>query len=261
MGFLAFLDSRDQTCYPLQHVGAFVTGEGVLRTIDFALKVLGAITPEQPLATAIDNWTADSVMANELAHVRDTLATWRRFAAQADYDAMRPPEDAWLRHDSLGEILVQRDLLLGKGEVVWAALVQANSNLFDEGHENLPAALAYSMDPHFDSRPQALRFVARTLFAQRGAQAPPHVQRIAAFLEDEHERAYNIPVPFEMTNRKLLISAFMVYHQDVPEDCMCGAWFPVLTHPDTRALMIAPRRFWSHKLVGFWHQRVLEVER
>ncbi len=260
MGFMAFLDSREQTCYPIQHVGAYITGEGVLRTTDFALKVLGAVLPAQTLPAAIDRWPQDDVMAGELAHVRDTLATWRRMASKADYDAMRPPEDAWLRSDSLGEILTRRDLLLERGQVVWAALVQANSELFQEGPDNLPAALAYSVDPHFDGRPQALRYLARTLFAQRGTQAPPHVQRITGFLEDELERAYNIVVPVEMTEHETLISAFMVYRQDVPEGVLAGAWFPALTHPDTPALMIAPRRFWSPRLVGLWSQRVLEVE-
>lgn len=39
-GFLAFLDSAHQTSYPLQHVGAFLTGEGKLGTVDFAAKLL-----------------------------------------------------------------------------------------------------------------------------------------------------------------------------------------------------------------------------
>ena len=262
IGFAAFLDSPAHTCYPFEQARAIITGQSNTPAFDWACQLLGDAVVVQTAAAlpdAINAWPADQGMANEIEHVRAALAGWRRLARPSDYNAMRPATPDWLRKDALGDIVDQRDLLLGEGQVVWGGLVQANGNLFEPGPHDHPAALAYSLDPHFDSRPQALRALGHEMFAHKGTAAPAYIRRVAAILTDEMQRPRDIPLPPEMTDRQVMLSAFMVFRQDIPEATLGGGWFPVLIHADTDALMIAPRRFWSNQLVALWAERVMDI--
>lgn len=255
LGFLAFLDGAEQLAYPLAQVAAALDGAPAASTRAYAGQLLAAAAPG---ADAADEAPADPGMAAALDGVRDALANFRRLASASDYQRLRTNFPRWMHpEDSLGETIENQRLLLEQGKVVWGALVQANNGLFEPGPEDLPAALAYSLDPHFDGRPQALRQIAAALFAHKGDQAPEPLRRLAEWLADEVERAYNLPVPELVTDREVLVSAFMVFRRHLPERVVSGAWFPILTHPGTCALLIVPREFWPQPLVAAWNAREL----
>jgi hypothetical protein len=136
--------------------------------------------------------------------------------------------------------------------VVWASLVQANNALFAEGPHDMPALLAYSLERHFEARPQALHRIAQELFSYKGKEMPAALQHIAQYLASEQQRAQDLALPPMLTRRRVMVSSFLAIRKHMPADVMKGAWFPVLTHPDTLCLMIAPRQFWPPELVTAW---------
>lgn len=259
-GFFAVLDSAESCAYPMAIVVDFLTGNTSQPTHAYVLQVLEIKEAELPLSTCparVNNWHDDFASDMTLDQVRSALANWRKSATRVDYSGLYVSGPDWLQQDSLGEVLEQQSLLLAEGKVTWGALIQANRALLEPGQQDHPAALLYSLDPHFDSRPQALRYIASELFAQKGQKAPPVLQSIANWLADEADRAYNLPVPSLLTDRKVLISALMIFRKHLPNNVLSGAWFPILTHSSTRAVMVVPRHFWSQSLVRQWLEKQL----
>jgi hypothetical protein len=201
----------------------------------------------------IEAWPADPSMAGVLAAVRTALDQWRAGATPDDYLQLREGDVGWLRDDPLGAVLDAQAMLLSKGTVLWGALVQANLDLFEPGTEDLPAALVYSRDAHFDGRPQALRRIAAQLMARPGDDSPLPVRMINARLQEGRDRFQNLEVPAILSSHKVLVSTFAVFRQHLPGRVMAGrSWFPVLVHPYTHAIMIVPRQFWPAGFTAGW---------
>jgi hypothetical protein len=210
----------------------------------------------QPVAmgpAAIEAWPTDSSMSAALNKLRAALDQWRARATPDDYLELREGDNGWLRDDPLGAVLDVQAMLLSKGTVHWGALVQANLALFEPGTDDLPAALVYSRDAHFDARPQALRRIAVALAPRSGNDAPPAIRAITARLEEGRDRFQNLEVPTILSGRKVLVSTFAVFRQHLPGGVLAGrSWFPVLVHPYTHAIMIVPRQFWPADLSASW---------
>jgi hypothetical protein len=253
--FMGFLDSAESTTYPLAAVGTLLADARAETLQDYARRLLPQAADERagPLQPGdIEQCPADAAMELALDQVRNAIMKWRRAATAADYAAACADNPGWLGNDSLAEIYRRQHLLLERGMVVWGALVQANNALFAEGPHDMPALLAYSLERHFEARPQALRRIGEELFSYKGKQAPAALQHIAQHLASEQQRAQDLAVPHMLTRRRVMVSSFLAIRKHMPADVMKGAWFPLLTHPDTLSLMIAPRQFWSQELVAAW---------
>lgn len=254
-GFMAFLDSVEHTTYPLATVSALLADARAESLQDYARKLLPQAADERagPLDPGqIEEWTADATMELALEQVRNAIMKWRRYAKPEEYPAMCADNPGWMGSDSLTEIYRRQHLLLEKGMVVWAALVQANNALFAEGPHDMPALLAYSLERHFEARPQALHRIAQELVSYKGKEMPPALQHIGQYLASEQQRAQDLALPHLLTRRRVMASSFLAIRKHLPDDVMKGAWFPVLTHPDTLCLMIAPHKFWPPELVNAW---------
>lgn len=254
-GFMAFLDSVEHTTYPLATVATLLADARAESLQDYARKLLPQAADERagPLAPGeIEQWPAAPAMALALDQVRNAVMKWRRTATPADYAATCADNPGWLGGDSLAEIYRRQHLLLERGMVVWAALVQADKALFAQGPHDMPALLAYSLERHFEARPQALHRIAQELSAYKGKEAPAALQHITHCLAAEQQRPQDMAVPDMLTQRRVMISSFLAIRKHMPADVLHGAWFPVLTHPDTLCLMIAPRAFWPPELASAW---------
>ncbi|NHZ88814.1 hypothetical protein F2P45_07220 [Massilia sp. CCM 8733] len=254
-GYMAFLDSVEHTTYPLATVGTLLADARAESLLDYARKLLPQAADERagPLEPGqIEDWPADATMEQALEQVRNAIMKWRRSATPEEYAATCADNPAWMGSDSLTEIYRRQHLLLEKGMVVWASLVQANKALFSEGPHDMPALLAYSLERHFEARPQALHRVAVELFGYKGKEAPAALQHIVGSLASEQQRPQDLAVPAVLTRRRVMISSFLAIRKHLPADVLHGAWFPLLTHPDTLCLMIAPHKFWPPELVNAW---------
>jgi hypothetical protein len=272
-GFLGFLDSAHNTAYPCAHVAALLAGASLPTMHAYACQLIGGDAAAGSGATAgaapgsVSAGPAaaphaaaeDATMKQALVNVREALAKWRRLATPTDFLAVRGAGPGWVRGHALEENVAQQVLLLQKGDVVWGALLQANNALFKPGPDDLPGAILYSRDAYFDARPQALRAIARTLFGYKGADAPQSVRPITEWLANEREMAFNLPVPPDLTTHPAFATGMLFFRKHLPEQVLAGAWMPLLTHTETRAVMVAPRQFWPRELVARWKARDLET--
>jgi hypothetical protein len=292
-GFLAFLDSAENTTYPLAHVEALLAKAPLPPTYVLATQLLGsgtaapkpaaaatapangaragnggpagngAATGNMPSGGASSVHTSpgdaaaadDNEMKQALANVREALSKWRRIATQTDVIGIRAAGPDWVRGHALSENVAQQALLLQKGEVVWGALLQANNALFKKGPDDLPGAVIYSTDRYFDARPHELAGIATRLFAHKGVQAPEAIRPISEWLADEKRAAFNLPVPAELTSRSAFATGTLFFRKHLPLQLVGGGWMPMLVHPETRAVMVVPRQFWNRELVARWQAR------
>ncbi|MCL2658679.1 MAG: hypothetical protein FWD62_14945 [Betaproteobacteria bacterium] len=271
LGTAVFLVGKNKIVLPLAEIRNVLASKQADSLYDYAMEearnhapaVLAANKPAAPAiaAEAIDAWPAADAMAVVLRAVRQTLGDWRRLAQEADYAALKNDKPGW-GQDQLGEVFFTQRVLLERGDVVWGALVQADNKLFKHGDEDLPGVLVFSRHPHFNSRPQALRRLGQELFANKGkTMGDSAMQEIGAVLANETLRPFNHPLPAILTAHAAWMSAFLVFRKHLPDGVLSGSWFPLLTSPETRAVMIVPSKFWPIYLVQQWQAGALNLEK
>jgi len=203
-------------------------------------------------------------MKQALDGVREALAKWRKIATKTDILALRSAPPTWMyAAHPLNEAVAQQTMLLQKGEIVWGALIQANNNLFSAGPDGHPGAVLYSGDRYFDTRPDELHKMALELYKHKdkAATAPEPIRRLVEWLTDEQEIASKVPVPFGSTEHPVLAASILFYRKHLPEKFLAGSWMPLLIHPQTRAIMVVPGRFWPRELLESWKLGKLHARR
>lgn len=146
-------------------------------------------------------------------------------------------------------------LLLEHGRVVWAVVAQAEDALYGHGVKDLMANTVYCDDPSSDADLDALRQVARDVFAVKNTKpADPQVAKIAGLITDEQNRALNVPLPDVMTGgRRVLFTTTLVHRRRLPTGYLADAALPIVIAPDmTPWNMLLPLRYWSPGLHGLW---------
>ncbi|MDM5180564.1 hypothetical protein PO883_25605 [Massilia sp. DJPM01] len=251
-GMRGLLDSAAGMAFPMAQAALALAGQGKLRA--YARQLIHGTNAPVLGPDEINDWPCDPVMAGALDDVRTALIRWRGVANKGDFEVLRGADPGWLADDPLGVILEGQLDLLAKGSVVWGALVQANSMLFEPGVHDCPGDLLYSRDPHFDGRPQALKRIARAVSSHKSETAAGAFRIIGQNLAAETVRSFNLPVPDLLTDQEVLMSSFMAFRKHLPERILSGAWFPALVHPGVRAVMIVPSWFWPPHLLDMWNR-------
>jgi hypothetical protein len=177
-------------------------------------------------------------------------------AMLASISALTPP---WMnKTNALNEILKQQTQLLSEGIIVWGALIQANTLLFSAGQDDCPALLVYSSDTYFDSRPQELRLLGHKIFALKDTNpSDPELKSVAQLVSDEMGRSMGYKLPPVFSNKDIRSATFMVFRKHIPNGVLSAGLFPLLIHPSTEAVMIAPFEFWPIEMIILWKERKL----
>lgn len=170
--------------------------------------------------------------------------------------SLKGPTPSWLQAtDGLAEFFDHQDLLLTEGHVVWGALVQANSLLFQPGDVNCPGLLVHSPDDHFDARPQELQLIGRTFFSFKHTDpTDPELKEVARLVTDEVDRSMGFELPRVFSSKPVRSATFMVFRKHIPNGVLSASLFPILTHPSTRAVMVVPFEFWPIELIVLWKE-------
>lgn len=154
----------------------------------------------------------------------------------------------------LGKQAKDSKLLFTQGEIVWAALVQANQDLFQPGPDNLPGAVLYSTDPRMDSCPNIMLQAASELFEIKGKQLEnPELQTFSDALAHETGRPVNLSVPPVLTNG--IPCSFTVIEferRHLPRGILQGQLMPILIHPSTPSIMMLPAWYWAESFDKFF---------
>lgn len=197
---------------------------------------------------------ADPRKAAQLEQVRQKLVSLQATPDNPSLLDMRAVKPGWMESlDNLNEVFKQQRKLLQQGKVVWAALVMANSQVFKPGRDDCPGLLIYSLDPYYDARPQELHEVAQKIYQLKNTkQEDPELARLADLVTGEADRSMGWRVPEELSLRDVRGAIFMVFRKHIPKGLLQGSQFPILVHPDTQAVMLAPFELWPVELIRDW---------
>lgn len=149
-------------------------------------------------------------------------------------------------------------ILVKRGMVVWAHLVQANNLLFEKGQFNYPANIVCSPDLFFDDNLIKLAIISRELYQLKNKKIEhPEMSELKVFADaitSENKGLLNIKITNSVTfNKTVYFTTIMVYRKHIPLRYLKSGWFPVLIAPEkTPAAMILPSRYWSSSLIEVW---------
>jgi hypothetical protein len=176
-------------------------------------------------------------------------------ARETNYLRLTPPE--WCRDDhALMDIYRCQNLLLEEGTIVWGALVQANSALFSPGPFDLPGVVVYAAEVHVHDDLLRLSAIAKKLFALKdGGGKTPAETKFGTKLADERSPFLAEAVPKRLGgDTPVVANTAMFPRKHIPGGILSAAFFPILVHPKTTAILIVPARYWDNNLVDLWLQ-------
>ena len=153
-------------------------------------------------------------------------------------------------HPPLEDVVKHQSHLLRHGQIVWGALVQANSRMFSRGSMNAPGSLLYSRHADMVSRPHILTSTAGNLFDVKGdAGAGGGVQSIADMLGSEFGSTRDLPVPLGMTQGiECYVTNVLFERRHLPGRKLNGSLYPILVDLGMSAAIVVPHWHWPKEL-------------
>ena len=149
------------------------------------------------------------------------------------------------------ELCQKQDILVQKGKIVWAYIVQANELLFKPDRDIFhPAAVIYSLDKI--DNPLILAKLAHSLFDLKGKKVDDEeLQYFADKLADEYSMKLRLPIPTKFTGGiKCYYSSIIVQRDHLPDGFLLNSLFPLIVYPEiTPASMILPSKYWPKQFI------------
>ena len=141
--------------------------------------------------------------------------------------------------------------LLTDGKVIWAAIVQANEDLFKGSNEQLPAAVVYSFDESFDSMPMKLDEISEKIYRFKVDGKDPEMISFADILADETNVHLKVKVPESLTDGlECYFSYIMIEPDFLPGGKLKKRLLPItVIQKDLDAVLLLPDDFWDSRLL------------
>ena len=185
----------------------------------------------------------------------------RKISLLDSWGYLRNPRPDWVI-GSPGEQLATHfnhlELTFREGKVVWGYLLQANSQLFENGVHDCPGELLYSIeDSPEEANPATLAPIAHEVTALKGTgTTDPELAPIGDYLTDEMIRVFGLDVPAVLSpGLKCKISTTFFVRKHLPKKRICSGFFPLLVREEApHVAMVIPSRYWPKGFVKMWCQ-------
>lgn len=195
-----------------------------------------------------------------LDRTRESLAQARTHLFRRRDVRVRYPK--WLHPtDSLFETLAYADDLLRRGDVVWGYVVQANTQMFSPGPNDLPGDVVFAEDRTFDRLLSRLLRATEAICSLSGQppQAGPY-SALSAHLADDYHRAWKLPIPVAISRgAPLFLSTVLLQRNALPKRHLAASFLPLLVTPDIPAVRVLPASLWAPDLVEAWQDLSIEA--
>lgn len=167
------------------------------------------------------------------------------------------------RHGEFDNAAQDEAVLLSRGRVVWAHVIQADDALKRGGKKDLPAIVVYSLDDYFDGRISSLTTAAAAIKDLKGRiLTDPALDHLAEALTNmgeplRHSKVpHHLPVPSHLGSTRLqglVVHTMTVHRKLLPTKKLTLAWFPILVLPEaTPYAMVVSFKYWPRLLVKLW---------
>ncbi len=173
-------------------------------------------------------------------NVQDALASTH--PTELPYLQILPPQ--WMHGDDLMAQIRAMPTLYTKGRVVWAALVQANQQLFQHNDPaSCPAEVIY--DKSGRTPPRLLRQYAKELFAlKHSTPDDPELAKYVHHITDERTR-FTGRIPTKISHMNLHGATVLIWRLHLPNAILTLPTFPIIVADDCDEVMLLPAKYWA----------------
>lgn len=178
-------------------------------------------------------------------------------------DDIRLSRPEWLdSEDPMSEIYENKALLLQKGEIIYAHIVQANTILFKVFPLlDCPAQILYSMNPYFVENPESFYDIAHKIYNYKGQKSdsvPDEWKEVARVITDECDRTdFTFSLNVDEKSVEYHLIPTMIYRKLLPKRRLCGNLLPVLAMPESKQVLILPKQYWTKKFTKAWVEGII----
>jgi hypothetical protein len=193
-----------------------------------------------------------STLGEMLADCRDRFKGGRGDILRAE--SRKPPAGA-VEEQVPTPLRPHYQLLLDRGQVVWAAVAQVNQGMLARGTDDLPGVTVYSTELHFDEHPQDLADIARAAYLLKNTEPDdPELRAVAERMTDEYDFTVRRPLPPRLTDQRLVYIAATLFHRSrLPGGFLAARLLPMVIGPEfTEANMVLPLLCWPNNLRATW---------
>ena len=160
----------------------------------------------------------------------------------------------WADGDALGRFFDHAPALLSKGRVVWGALIQANTLLFQPGMVGgAPGEVIYDVQGRLTG--EDLQPIAKLLLSLKGAApADTSLQEFSTYLADETTRVFGMELLMSVMPYPLKVSTTWFSRPHLHGGTIGLPWFPLLIDEEAcpGVVMVLPSRFWPSEFRAQW---------
>jgi Fe-S cluster assembly iron-binding protein IscA len=194
-----------------------------------------------------------STFGERIAECRDRFSGGRRDLLRAE--SRNPPATGGAEEQVPSTLKNYYQMLLDRGTIVWAAVAQVNRGMLSAGRDDLPGVTVYSTDDYFDDHPQDLADIAHAAYALKDTEPDDaELRAVADRMTDEYDMTVRQPLPYRLTDRRLVYIAATLFHRArLPGAVLSARLVPVVIGPEyTDVNMILPLLCWSPDLRACW---------
>ena len=179
---------------------------------------------------------------------------------------LRIAKPHWLREDPSDKMLTYFENfseVFTEGVVVWGHVIQANRILFEDGPDNAPGEVVYSLHDSAQATPEHLRRVAYSLGLLKHTEPEnPELAPIAEYLTNQRIRVFGLRVPIKISRRvRCRISTTYFVRKHLPNRRLCSPLLPLVVNPRAPFVaVILPERYWPEEFAEWWTQSAVELK-
>jgi hypothetical protein len=160
------------------------------------------------------------------------------------------------RDDVLLTIIKDQAKLYEHGDLCWGQLVEANALLTRPNNEHtLPAAVIYSLDPHYEGNPGPLEKIAQGLSSSKNTvDDDTEFGVFMRTIRKDFERILKLELPRSICDgRSVYYATLLVQPSHLPGGLLTRRRFPIISkRTETEAAMVLPQHFWPQRLIKNW---------
>lgn len=163
----------------------------------------------------------------------------------------------WMNQsDSMFSVFTNKLSMLQNGEIVYANIVQANEFLFRRfPNKDYPAQIVYSKDQYFYNNPKELYDIARSIYNlkfQPDEACPKEFKEVMSDVKREYASERVLYFESNGYKHQYNIIPTMFFRKLLPKRKICGNILPVLTIPETKQVLILPKKYWTKEFKNAW---------
>lgn len=171
----------------------------------------------------------------------------------------------WVMNTELHCIYEEQSYLARNGRIVFAYLIQANSNIFKRKifGNDAPGVLLYSIDPYYEDHPDELENLARKIYQFKGREdAPEDIRKFVQQVANEYSYELNQKLPKSITpNGEVYYTTFMIWRNHLIDKHLKVSIFPILVDPaEVNSCMIVPKEYWSKEYISYYNHLISAKE-